>query len=69
MPIVIGLSIFYPYRGVEGKFPGGAPEAFSKGVRLKLPFLGGQDKVSRGVMTVRASQGIPEGVIPRKLVS
>ena len=29
----LGYSIFYPYRGVEGKFSGGAPEAFSKGVK------------------------------------
>ena len=31
----IGLfpSIFYPYRGIERKFPGGVPETFSKGVK------------------------------------
>ena len=31
--ILSGYSIFKPYRGMEGKFPGGAPEAFSKGVK------------------------------------
>ena len=32
---LMGYSIFYPYRGMEGKFPGGVgvPETFSKGVR------------------------------------
>ena len=29
----MGYSIFYPYRGVESKLPGGAPGAFSKGVK------------------------------------
>ena len=27
--ISLGYSIFYPYRGMEGKFPGGVPETFS----------------------------------------
>ena len=33
--MTMGYSILYPYRvrGVEGKFPGDVPEAFSKGVR------------------------------------
>ena len=31
----IGLfpSTFYPYRDMEGKFPWGVPETFSKGVK------------------------------------
>ena len=58
----MGYSIFNPYRAVEGKFPWGAPNAFSKGARLKLPFLGGQVKFSRGVMMVRLiGVSFPEG--------
>ena len=33
--LAMGYSIFYPYRGMEGKFQGGAPETFSKGVRAR----------------------------------
>ena len=39
----------------KGKMPLSVPEAFSKGVGLKLFFWGGQDKFSRGTMVhVRA---------------
>ena len=27
------IPFFYPYKGMEGKFPGGVPEILSKGVR------------------------------------
>ena len=27
------IPFFYPYRGMEGKFPGGVSETFSKGVK------------------------------------
>ena len=72
--IPLAYSIFKPYRGVEGKFPGGAPEAFSKESKTKIAFpRGGQDKFSRGVMTVMASRGKfskgLRGVIHRKLFS
>ena len=48
---------------------------FQGSQRLKLPFLGGLDKFSRAVLTVRASRGgggggkFSKGVIPGKLVS
>ena len=31
--LAMGCSIFYPYMGMEAKFPEGVPETFSKGVR------------------------------------
>ena len=33
----IAYSIFYQYRGMEGKFQGGVRETFSKGVRASFP--------------------------------
>ena len=41
----IGYSIFYPYGGVEGKFPGGVPEVLSRGVRVKIVFPRGLGQV------------------------
>ena len=47
---------------------GCARSIFQGNQRLNLSFLGGQDKFSRGVMTVRASLGkFSRGVIPIKL--
>ena len=42
---------------MEGKFPGGAPEAFPRESKTEIAFSRGSRKFSRGVLTVRASQG------------
>ena len=66
----MGYSNFYPYRGVEGKFPGDVAKAFPRESWTKTAFPRGQDKFSRGVITVRAGWGkFSRGVIPRKLAS
>ena len=70
--ILLGYSIFKPYRGVEGKFPGGSARSIFQGSqRLKLLFLGGSGQVfQKGDDTVMASRGkFSRGVIHRKLFS
>ena len=39
---------------MEGKFLGGAPETFSKGVKAKIIFPRGQGKFSKGIVPVGA---------------
>ena len=54
----VGLILFLIHAGVwEANSLGCTRSIFQGGQRLKLPFLGGQDKFSRGVMMVRASWG------------
>ena len=53
-------SIFYPYRGMEGKFPGVCQEHFPKESRTKIIFLRGQRKFSKGVIPVKTS--FPRGL-------
>ena len=67
----IGLFNFLSIQGCGRQIPWGcARSVFQRSQILKLPFLGGQDKFSRGMMMVRASWvKFSRGVIPRKLVS
>ena len=44
----MGYSNFYPYRGVEGKFPGDVAEAFPRESWTKTAFPRGQDKFPEG---------------------
>ena len=66
----IGLFHLLSIQGCGRQIPWAcARSVFQGSQRLKLSFLGGQDKFSRGAMTVRASWGkFSGGVIPRKLV-
>ena len=66
-----GLFHFLSIQGCGRQIPWGSCQRhFPRSQGLKLFFLGGKDKFSRGVILVRASQGkFSRGVLPWKLVS
>ena len=55
---IIGLFHFLSIKGCGRQIPWGSARGIFQGSQgLKLFFLGGKDKFSRGVILVRASQG------------